>query len=267
MNALLKITLAAAAMAFATQAAAKVTFYENEGFTGQSIAAEERLENFAYYGFNDRASSVEVLGERWEVCQDAGFNGRCMILRPGLYPSLAAMGLNDRITSVRIVDWNENINDGRYAPAPVADRDYRRRNNERLYEANVTSVRAVVGTPEQRCWVEREQVAQEQGKVNVPVAIAGAIIGGILGHQIGGGRGKDIATASGAVAEAVVGSQIGRGGGTQEQDVRRCENVPNQAKPDYWDVTYNFRGQDHSVQMTSAPGPTVTVNSEGEPRS
>jgi len=33
--------------------------------------------------------------------------------------------------------------------------DNRWRSNERLYEANVTSVRAVVGTPEQRCWVEQ----------------------------------------------------------------------------------------------------------------
>ncbi len=32
--------------------------------------------------------------------------------------------------------------------------DYRRRENERLYEANVTYVRAVVGPPQQRCWVE-----------------------------------------------------------------------------------------------------------------
>jgi uncharacterized protein YcfJ len=247
--------------------AAQATFYEGQGFQGKSFIATQQIDNLNRYGFNDRASSVEVVGDRWEVCEDARFGGRCAVLRPGRYPSLAAMGLNDRISSVRIVDWNANVNDGRYAPTPVTDRDYRRRNNERLYEANVTSVRAVVGTPEQRCWVEREQVAQEQAKVNVPVAIAGAIIGGILGHQIGGGRGKDIATAGGAVAGAVVGSQIGRGGGTKEQDVQRCENVPSQAKPDYWDVTYNFRGQDHNVQMTSAPGPTVTVNSEGEPRS
>ncbi|MEK6592470.1 MAG: glycine zipper 2TM domain-containing protein, partial [Pseudomonadota bacterium] len=162
------------------------------------------------------------------------------------------------------------IDDNRYAPAPVAVYDHRRRNNERLYEANVTSVRAVVGTPEQRCWIEREQVVQERSRVNVPGAIAGAIIGGILGHQVGGGSGKDIATAGGAVAGAAVGANIGRDGGAQQartQDVQRCASVPSQAQPDYWDVTYIFRGQEHRMQMTAPPGPTITVNAQGEPRS
>ena len=145
--------------------------------------------------------------------------------------------------------------------------DYRRRDQERLYEANVTSVRAVVGTPEQRCWVEREQVAQAQSSVNVPAAIAGAVIGGILGHQVGGGRGKDLATAGGAVAGAAIGANVDGGGQqAQTQDVQRCASVPSQARPDYWDVTYNFRGQDHRMQMTTAPGSTVTVNAQGEPR-
>ncbi len=249
-------------------ASAQATFYERQGFAGKSFTTTQQIVNLRNHGFNDRASSVEIAGDRWEVCEDARFGGQCMVLRPGRYPSLAAMGLNNSVSSVRIVDWNARIDDGRYAPSPVAGRDYRRRQNERLYEANVTSVRAVVGTPEQRCWVEREQVAQEQSKLNVPAAIIGGILGGILGHQVGGGSGKDIATAGGAVAGAVVGSQIGRGSSTpQERDVQRCENVPSQAKPDYWDVTYNFRGQEHRVQMTSAPGSTITVNSEGEPRS
>jgi len=48
--------------------------------------------------------------------------------------------------------------------------------------------------------------------------------------------------------------------------VQRCENVPGGAQPAYWDVTCNFRGQDHRIQMTTAPGPTITVNEQGEPR-
>lgn len=250
--------------------AAQVIFFENEGFRGRSFTAHRQIGNFERFGFNDRASSVEVVGERWEACEFAQFKGRCVVLRPGRYPSLASMGLNDRVSSVRTVDRNTRIEDDRYAPAPVAaGRDYRRRDNERLYEAYVTSVRAVVGTPEQRCWVEREQIGQERSNANIPAAIAGAIIGGILGHQVGGGSGQDIATAGGAVAGAAVGAHIGRGGGTQAQthDVQRCENLPSQARPDYWDVTYNFRGQEHRVQTTSPPGPTVTVNERGEPRS
>ena len=246
-----------------------VTFYEREDFRGRSFTTERRVGNFERFGFNDRASSVVVSGTRWEVCENRRFAGRCVVLRPGRYGSLAAMGLNDRVSSARTVSANARIAEDRYAPAPAAATayDYRRRNDERLYEANVTSVRAVVATPEQRCWVEREQIAPERARANVPGAIAGAVIGGILGHQIGSGTGQDIATAGGAVAGGVLGSRVG--GTTQQartQDVQRCENVPSAARPDHWDVTYTFRGQEHRMQMTSPPGPTVTVNERGEPR-
>jgi uncharacterized protein YcfJ len=268
MNSKLKLSLAIAIAAVASQAMAQVTFYEREGFEGRSFSTERPVRNFERYGFNDRASSVIVLHDRWEVCEDARFDGRCVVLRPGRYPSLAAMGLNDRVSSVRIVGTGARIDDSRYAPAPAPVFDSRRRGGERLYEAQVTSVRAVVGTPERRCWIEREQVAQQREGANVPGAIAGAVIGGILGHQVGGGRGKDIATAGGAVAGAAVGANVGRDGSGQAttQDVQRCDNAPGQARPDYWDVTYNFRGQDHRMQMSTAPGATVVVNSQGEPR-
>jgi len=146
---------------------------------------------------------------------------------------------------------------------------YRRGDNERLYEANVTSVRAVVGPPQQRCWVEREQVVQERNNANVPGAIAGAIIGGILGHQVGGRHSQGITTVGGAAIGAAVGGNIDRGEGGQQvysQDVQHCANFPDQARPEFWDVTYDFRGQEHRMQLTSPPGATVTVNERGEPR-
>jgi uncharacterized protein YcfJ len=269
MNAVLMNAVAVAGLTLATQAAAQVTFYEHEGFQGRSFTTQKQVGSFERFGFNDRASSVVVVRDRWEICEDVRFSGRCMVLRPGRYASLAAMGLNDRVSSVRAVTRTTRLDDNRYAPAPVAVYDARRRNNERLYEANVTSVRAVVGPSEQRCWVEREQVTQERSSANVPAAIAGALIGGILGHQVGGGRGKDVATAGGAIAGGLLGANIGRDSGGQQayaQDVQRCATTPNQARPDHWDVTYDFRGQEHRMQMTAPPGRTVTVNAQGEPR-
>jgi uncharacterized protein YcfJ len=180
------------------------------------------------------------------------------------------MGLNDRVSSVRLVSNDVRIDDRRYAPPPpVAVYDSRPRRNERMYEANVTSVRAVVGPPEQRCWMEREQVAQERSNATIPGAVVGAVLGGILGHQVGSGRGQTVATVGGAVAGGVVGANVGgRVGGQQAapKDVQRCENVPSQAKPTHWDVTYNFRGQDHNIQTAAPPGNTITVNERGEPR-
>ena len=104
----------------------------------------------------------------------------------------------------------------------------------------MTSVRAVVGPSQERCWVERDQVEYgNAGGVNVPGAIVGGVVGGILGHQIGSGRGQDLATGIGAIGGAVVGANVGRGpdAPTYTQSVRRCEYVPASARPDYWDVS------------------------------
>jgi uncharacterized protein YcfJ len=121
--------------------------------------------------------------------------------------------------------------------------DYRRRTDERVFDAPVTSVHAVLGRAEQRCWVEREQVQEDRGGRNVGGGIVGALIGGIIGHQIGGGSGKDIATVGGAVAGAAIGSNQGRDSGGE-----------------------SIRNVEHRIQMTSAPGRTIVVNRDGEPR-
>ncbi|HTL75569.1 MAG TPA: DUF4398 domain-containing protein [Casimicrobiaceae bacterium] len=152
------------------------------------------------------------------------------------------------------------------ASAPPVVYDYRRRQGETLYEAPVTSVRAVVGPPQQRCWVERQVVDPGNG-INVPGAIVGGVVGGILGHQIGSGHGQDVATGIGAASGAVIGANVGRAPDTvYTQDVQRCENVASVGSLDYWDVTYTFRGYEHHVQTTSPPGRTIIVNADGEPR-
>jgi uncharacterized protein YcfJ len=309
MNAILRNAMVLAGVAFATQAAAEVTFYEREDFKGRSFNTEKQVTNFKSVGFNDRASSVVVDRDWWQVCEDIQFGGRCVLLRPGSYASLDEMGLDNSVSSVRLMshiprgsvspmarpgvdarnnnpyvspsadDWHRRFdargyvntypNANRYPARPTAPYDFQRRYEERTYEANVTSVRAVVGPPEQRCWVEREQVVQDKSRSKAPGAIFGALIGGILGHQVGGGSGQDLATAGGAVAGALMGSNINRDRDEQEmffQDVQHCADSHRYAKPEYWDVSYTFRGRDHRMQMTANPGPTVTVNERGEPR-
>ena len=86
--------------------------------------------------------------------------------------------------------------------------------------------------------------------------IVGGVVGGVLGHQIGSGRGNDVATAVGAVGGAAVGANVNRGTQVQTQDVQRCAAVPGSARPQYWHVTYVFRGQTHRAQLSFAPGAT-----------
>jgi uncharacterized protein YcfJ len=257
-----RAAIASAAMALALPAMAQITFYRDSDYRGQVFKTSRPLQDFRSAGFNDMASSVVVEGGRWEVCDNAGYGGNCVVLRPGNYPSLAAMGLNDRVSSTRPADARRA--DVRDAPPPPPEPPYawRRRPQEQIFEARVSSVRAVVGAPTERCWVEREEAQREAPSAGR--GVLGAVIGGVIGHQIGGGTGRDLATVGGAVAGAAIGANTGRGT-TGGRDVRRCETVPS-AAPTYWDVGYEFRGVHHQVQMQAEPGRTISVNKAGEPR-
>jgi uncharacterized protein YcfJ len=263
-----KHLLAVTALVSAGLASAEIIFYENQDFQGRSVSATLPIDNFRTTGFNDRATSAIVLNDRWEVCDDAYFGGRCVVLRPGRYATLTAMGMNDRISSVRAIHKEARIDDSRYAPMPVQPvYDNRRRHGEKLFNAQVQSVRAVVGPPEKRCWMEREDVPASQGKLNPTGALIGGLLGGVLGHQVGSGGGRDLATVGGAVAGAAVGAHVGRDNTpATTREVERCSTTASQAKPEFWDVGYTFRGQQHQVQMTSPPGKTIRVNGKGEPR-
>ena len=118
MKTAIKTALALTAVTIAAQAAAQVTFYEREGFQGDSFTTRRQIADFARFGFNDRASSVVVAGdgpERWQVCEDVRFGGACVVLRPGQYPTLRSMGLNNRISSLQTMAREEPA-------APVAGR-------------------------------------------------------------------------------------------------------------------------------------------------
>src|SRR5690349_17913385 len=213
MSTKMRAMLAAAGLLIATQAAAQVTLYERENFHGRSITIDHPVGNMDRRDFDDRASSAVVQSGDWQVCEDPGFSGRCAVLHTGEYRSLREVGLNNDVSSIRPVGgapgYGYNRND-RYAVA-LNDQyqkndQYQRRGEERVFEVPVTSVRAIVGPPEQRCWVERQDVVSDRGGPNIGGAIAGAVIGGVLGHQIGGGRGRDVATAGGAVAGGALGA-------------------------------------------------------------
>jgi uncharacterized protein YcfJ len=253
-----------ALMLLAGYAGAQVILYDHEGLHGRVFSVNGPITSLDDYGFNDRASSAVVERGEWEVCEDAFFRGRCVTLRPGQYPSLASFGMGRKISSLRPL--SEPPHHG-YAPAPPATPvySYYPRHEETLYTADVVATRVVMGPPEQRCWVEQQQVVREN-QPNVPGAIVGGVIGGVLGHQIGSGRGKDVATGIGAVGGAALGANVNRGTQTYTQDVQRCEAVPGSAQPAYWDVTYVFRGVTHQAQLSFAPGATITVNEAGEPR-
>ncbi len=250
----------ASALTVPLAAHADISLYSEPGFRGEVFATPRAVNNLNRVRFNDAASSVVIDRGRWEVCDDAGFAGRCVVLRDGSYADLSRFGLSNNISSVRPVGYNRDVMEPDAAPY-----QYRRRAGERLFDAPVTSVRAVYARSDRRCWIEREPTVSSNDS-NVGGALLGAIVGGVLGHQVGGGRGRDIATAGGAVAGAAIGSRAGGGSSYGTRDVERCSEASANNAPEYYDVTYEFRGRSYNMQSRFNPGPTVVVNRDGVPR-
>ena len=76
-----------------------VVLFEHSDFKGVELLLTAVTPNLVALNFNDKASSIEVLAGRWELCLDADFKGRCISMTPGRYNLEKA--LNDRISSVR----------------------------------------------------------------------------------------------------------------------------------------------------------------------
>ncbi len=73
--------------------------FEHADFQGRELFVGQAMPNLVGSGFNDRTSSIEILGGRWEFCTDADYQGRCVVLGPGRH--LLDRNWNDRISSVR----------------------------------------------------------------------------------------------------------------------------------------------------------------------
>jgi len=264
----LKAAFAASALVLASQAMAQIVVYEREGFRGRSVAVNGEMRNVERRALGDTAASAVVEHGRWEVCEHPRFEGRCAVLRRGNYPDLRASGLDWRIASVRPAEEGRRYQLEPQASVGGDDYAYRRRASERTQEVPIRDVRAIMGAANQRCWVERQNVPVANSNANIGGAVAGALIGGILGHQVGNGRGRDVATVGGAVAGAAVGNNIAGNNSGQAyaaQDVQRCQTV--QGTPAYYEVSYDFHGARHTVQMSAPPaGNTIIVNERGEPR-
>ena len=56
--------------------------------------------------------------------------------------------------------------------------------------------------------IESVREIEEKGKGSGLGAVGGAVVGGLLGNQVGGGRGKDAMTVVGAVGGAVAGNEV-----------------------------------------------------------
>jgi uncharacterized protein YcfJ len=128
----------------------------------------------------------------------------------------------------------------------------------------VQPVTETTKTPKQVC---DDVAVTEKAPVKDPNRIAGtaigAVAGGLLGRQIGGGSGRDLATVGGAVAGGYAGHQVQKG--MQEKDTvsrteTRCKTVyESHTKTLGYDVRYRLGEEEGQVRMDHQPGPRIPV--------
>ena len=77
-----------------------VILFDQSGFSGEAVQIDSAVSSLSDARFNDKASSIQVLSGRWEVCTNGNFGGRCEIIRNDNL-DLQGIGLNNNISSIR----------------------------------------------------------------------------------------------------------------------------------------------------------------------
>jgi hypothetical protein len=120
-----------------------VVIYTQPNFTGKSLALRGDATNLLTQGMQDQASSIKVEAGRWEFCSQPDFNGDCVTLARGDYPTLEQK-LNHRIESVReverVADRGDRRDQREYARRE-GGYDYRERNDDSRYRERDNSNR------------------------------------------------------------------------------------------------------------------------------
>jgi uncharacterized protein YcfJ len=129
---------------------------------------------------------------------------------------------------------------------------------------SVDPVHSKANDPRQVCHDETvTHTAPPRDNHQIAGTAIGAIAGGLLGNQIGGGKGKTLATVAGAVGGGYAGNRIEashqRGQVTTSVE-RKCSTVNNSSdKIVGYDVRYEYNGVTRTVRMDHDPGNRVEV--------
>jgi len=130
---------------------------------------------------------------------------------------------------------------------------------------SVTPVREAASAPQQVC---RDEVVTTHKPVQDTHQIAGtaigAVAGGLLGNQVGGGKGRTLATVAGAVGGGYAGHEIQKNhqaNATQQTTERHCDTVAGRGgdKIVAYDVSYEYNGVTRTVRMDHDPGDRLQV--------
>lgn len=131
-----------------------------------------------------------------------------------------------------------------------------------------TPINETIKTPRQDCrnvTVTHRRPVQDENKI--AGSLLGAVAGGVLGHQFGGGRGQDVATVAGALAGGYTGNQVQ--GNLQNRDTysttqQRCQTVYDKSQKLLgYDVTYKIGDEQGKIRMDHDPGTKIPLDRKG----
>lgn len=134
---------------------------------------------------------------------------------------------------------------------------------------SATPIKETVKMPRRECRnvaVTHRRPVQDENRITG--SLLGAVAGGVIGHQFGGGHGKDIATVAGALGGGYAGNQIQ--GSMQNNDTytttqQRCKTVYDKSEKMLgYDVTYKIGDQQGKIRMDRDPGTQIPLDNNGQ---
>jgi uncharacterized protein YcfJ len=158
---------------------------------------------------------------------------------------------------------------GALGVAAVASMDVFNRGPQYAQVVSATPIKETVKTPRKVCQnvnVTHRRPVQDENRL-IGSAL-GAVAGGVIGHQFGGGRGKDVATVAGALGGGYAGHQIQ--GAMQDNDTytttqQRCKTVYDKSeKMIGYDVTYKIGDRQGKVRTEHEPGSQIPLDENGQ---
>jgi uncharacterized protein YcfJ len=155
-----------------------------------------------------------------------------------------------------------------------------RRDSQAVYDyARVLSAEPIiryvtVTTPVKECWQDTEYyTVRNRPRGITGKTILGAIVGGVIGHQVGGGRGNEIATVAGSLIGASVANDAAvRNAGYSSREysrpVTRCETnyqSREEERIDGYRVIYSYNGQKYATNTPQDPGSRLRIRVDVRP--
>jgi uncharacterized protein YcfJ len=126
-----------------------------------------------------------------------------------------------------------------------------------------------VAVPHESCWQEQERrpVRYRVNNDSAEKMLVGGLIGGVIGHHLGQGGDRDVATLAGTLIGAAVGREQGtsyvQGNEYYVTERERCRTYTDyrtEQQLDGYQVTYRYHGELLSTYMDHRPGDRIRIS-------